>query len=307
MRGAAIGGRLAAFARGGLARYALLDLHEKLPAMPSERPRPRSAVAPHESRPLRRAADGRRRRWRPASPGGPRAAAQRRDASPGRRRAARDVRYRRRSRALDREPGEPVWTRPRSCASSNPSSRPSPSVLRPALASQPPMGLFLSAMAPLMSSPRRRTALFTMRLPLSSTRIAFLGGGSGTAWSPDPPVSRKRQPPSSALVVLIAYDGVPGGSFPCRFSSSSTSTTLQPAPRRMPWSLRSSSSSRTRRHSASRSCPRQSSTARVKLTLIVEAANAPVVERFMAPFAQMGAVTVRSASLCERVVGRGAC
>jgi len=44
-----------------------------------------------------------------------------------------------------------------------------------------------------------------------------------------------------------------------------------------------------------------------ELNLIVDAASASVVEQFMAPFAQMGSVTVRAASVCETVVERGAC
>ena len=44
-----------------------------------------------------------------------------------------------------------------------------------------------------------------------------------------------------------------------------------------------------------------------ELDLIVEAAEAEAVERFMTPFAQMGSVTVRAASHCEKVVERGAC
>jgi hypothetical protein len=44
-----------------------------------------------------------------------------------------------------------------------------------------------------------------------------------------------------------------------------------------------------------------------ELDLIVDAPSAETVERFMAPFAQMGTVTVRAASHCENVVERGAC
>jgi hypothetical protein len=44
-----------------------------------------------------------------------------------------------------------------------------------------------------------------------------------------------------------------------------------------------------------------------ELNLIVDAPGAKVVEQFMTPFAQMGTVTVRAASSCERVVERGAC
>ena len=41
--------------------------------------------------------------------------------------------------------------------------------------------------------------------------------------------------------------------------------------------------------------------------MIATADDAAVVERFMAPFAQMGTVTVREASHCETVVDRGFC
>ena len=44
-----------------------------------------------------------------------------------------------------------------------------------------------------------------------------------------------------------------------------------------------------------------------ELNLIVDAPSDAVVEQFMAPFAQMGSVTVRPASACEKVVERGAC
>lgn len=44
-----------------------------------------------------------------------------------------------------------------------------------------------------------------------------------------------------------------------------------------------------------------------ELNLIVEADDANTVERFMSPFGQMGRVTVRPASPCERVVERGRC
>jgi hypothetical protein len=44
-----------------------------------------------------------------------------------------------------------------------------------------------------------------------------------------------------------------------------------------------------------------------ELDLIVNAPEAAAVERFMGPFAQMGSVSVRPASLCETVVERGAC
>ena len=44
-----------------------------------------------------------------------------------------------------------------------------------------------------------------------------------------------------------------------------------------------------------------------ELNLIVEADAAAAVETWMAPFAQMGSVSVRPASHCERVVERGAC
>ena len=44
-----------------------------------------------------------------------------------------------------------------------------------------------------------------------------------------------------------------------------------------------------------------------ELNLIASADSADTVEQFMAPFAQMGSVTVRAASHCERVVARGYC
>lgn len=44
-----------------------------------------------------------------------------------------------------------------------------------------------------------------------------------------------------------------------------------------------------------------------ELNIIAGAEDAATVERFMAPFAQMGSVTVREASQCERVVARGFC
>ena len=44
-----------------------------------------------------------------------------------------------------------------------------------------------------------------------------------------------------------------------------------------------------------------------ELNLIASADSADSIERFMAPFAQMGSVTVRAASHCERVVERGYC
>lgn len=44
-----------------------------------------------------------------------------------------------------------------------------------------------------------------------------------------------------------------------------------------------------------------------ELDMIVEAQAASTVEAFMAPFAQMGSVSVRPASRCETVVERGAC
>lgn len=44
-----------------------------------------------------------------------------------------------------------------------------------------------------------------------------------------------------------------------------------------------------------------------ELNIVATAADAPTVEQFMAPFAQMGSVTVRPASHCELVVGRGFC
>jgi hypothetical protein len=44
-----------------------------------------------------------------------------------------------------------------------------------------------------------------------------------------------------------------------------------------------------------------------ELNMIVDAPAAGTVEAFMAPFAQMGTVSVRAASHCEQVVDRGAC
>ena len=44
-----------------------------------------------------------------------------------------------------------------------------------------------------------------------------------------------------------------------------------------------------------------------ELNIIASADDAPTVERVMAPFAQMGSLTVREASHCERVVERGFC
>jgi len=44
-----------------------------------------------------------------------------------------------------------------------------------------------------------------------------------------------------------------------------------------------------------------------ELDLIVDAPAADAVERFMGPFAQMGSVSVRAASVCESVVERGSC
>ena len=44
-----------------------------------------------------------------------------------------------------------------------------------------------------------------------------------------------------------------------------------------------------------------------ELDMIVDAPSSEAVEQFMGPFAQMGGVTVRAASHCERVVERGAC
>ena len=43
------------------------------------------------------------------------------------------------------------------------------------------------------------------------------------------------------------------------------------------------------------------------LYLIVDAANAETVRTYLAPFAQVGSLTVTPASLCEEVVHRGAC
>jgi len=44
-----------------------------------------------------------------------------------------------------------------------------------------------------------------------------------------------------------------------------------------------------------------------ELDMIVEAQTTSAVEAFMAPFAQMGSVSVRPASHCETVVERGTC
>ena len=44
-----------------------------------------------------------------------------------------------------------------------------------------------------------------------------------------------------------------------------------------------------------------------ELNIIATADDAGTIEQFMAPFAQMGSVTVRPASHCENVVGRGYC
>lgn len=44
-----------------------------------------------------------------------------------------------------------------------------------------------------------------------------------------------------------------------------------------------------------------------ELNIIASADDAGTIEQFMAPFGQMGAVSVRPASHCERVVGRGYC
>ena len=44
-----------------------------------------------------------------------------------------------------------------------------------------------------------------------------------------------------------------------------------------------------------------------ELDLIVDAADSGTVERFMGPFGQMGSVSVRAASHCEKVVERGSC
>ena len=44
-----------------------------------------------------------------------------------------------------------------------------------------------------------------------------------------------------------------------------------------------------------------------ELNIIATADAAPTVEQFMAPFAQMGSVTVQPASHCEVVVDRGYC
>lgn len=44
-----------------------------------------------------------------------------------------------------------------------------------------------------------------------------------------------------------------------------------------------------------------------ELNMIVDAPSSQAVEQVMAPFAQMGSVSVRPASHCETVVERGAC
>ena len=44
-----------------------------------------------------------------------------------------------------------------------------------------------------------------------------------------------------------------------------------------------------------------------ELNIIATAADAPTIEQFMAPFGQMGSVTVRPSSHCELVVERGYC
>lgn len=44
-----------------------------------------------------------------------------------------------------------------------------------------------------------------------------------------------------------------------------------------------------------------------RLYLIVEAADADTVRTYLAPFAQVGSLTVTPASPCEEVVHRGAC
>lgn len=44
-----------------------------------------------------------------------------------------------------------------------------------------------------------------------------------------------------------------------------------------------------------------------ELNLIAAADRPATVERFMAPFAQFGSVSIRPASHCESVVGRGHC
>ena len=43
------------------------------------------------------------------------------------------------------------------------------------------------------------------------------------------------------------------------------------------------------------------------LYLIVDAASAETVRAYLAPFAQVGSLTVTPASLCEEVVHRGEC
>ena len=44
-----------------------------------------------------------------------------------------------------------------------------------------------------------------------------------------------------------------------------------------------------------------------ELNIIADADSAATIESFMTPFAMVGSVTVRPASHCERVVGRGYC
>jgi hypothetical protein len=44
-----------------------------------------------------------------------------------------------------------------------------------------------------------------------------------------------------------------------------------------------------------------------ELDLIVDAPDSGTVDRFMGPFGQMGTVSVRPASHCEKVVERGSC
>ena len=44
-----------------------------------------------------------------------------------------------------------------------------------------------------------------------------------------------------------------------------------------------------------------------ELNMLAEADAAATVEAWMAPFGQMGSVSVRPASFCEKVVERGAC
>ena len=44
-----------------------------------------------------------------------------------------------------------------------------------------------------------------------------------------------------------------------------------------------------------------------ELNMIVEAATAAAIEQYLAPFGQMGSLTVRGGSVCKDVVARGFC